>query len=142
MRHIHPSKSLANFLKIYLHKLIFNTDPVFPGLDSNESADVIKRRREIYKKLCASKEAYASKHPIPRLDVGTEVTIRYHSKAKPMTGTVIADDGSLTATVHKHNCHNQHETTRIPKRFLFVKRYSDAANLICFDEERFLEPIV
>ena len=109
------------------HQVIFNAKPIFPGMGPEENADIQKRRREIYDKIVKAKNAYASKNPIPVLAPGTQVTIRYHSKAKPMYGVVVADEGSLTATVRKFNVKNQHEVTRIPKRFLYITRYPTAA---------------
>ena len=105
------------------HKVIFNAKPVFPGLEPEENAAILDRRREIYDKIVASKEVYASKNPIPVLPVNTNVIIRYHAKARPMYGVVLEDDGSLTALVKKFGVRNQHEITRIPKRFLYLRRY-------------------
>ena len=105
------------------HKVIFNSRPVFPGMEPEENAEILDRRRQIYEKIVAAKEEYVSKKPIPVVPVGTLVYIRYHPKARPMFGIVLEDDGSLTCTVKKFHVKNQHTITRIPKRFLYTRRY-------------------
>ena len=112
------------------YQCVFNKKPFFPGIGSVEAEEIIKRRQEIVDRINASKQKYVNKNVIPRLAPGTEVNIRYHSKAPRIPGVIVSDDGGMTAVVKKVGVRNAHATTRIAKRHLWITKKANQANWI------------
>ena len=103
------------------YSVVFNKKPHFPGLDTVDSLEIENRRKEIHDKIIKNKEKYAHLNvKIKRLEPGTPVNIRYHSKAPRMPGVIVEDDGGLVAVVRKIGVKNAHAVTRIAKRHLWV----------------------
>ena len=103
------------------HAVVFNQNPSFAGVDFPVEPTVAERRKQIYSRITTSKAKYASpQREIPRLSPGTEVTVRYSSKAKPLKGVIVEDDGGLVAVVRREHRANQHKTIRVSKRHIWI----------------------
>ena len=118
------------------YSVVFNKKPLFAGLNKKENEELIKRRKEIVDRITESKQSYVNRNLIPRLAPGTEVTIRYHSKAPRMRGVVVEDDGGMTALIKKIGVKNAHASTRIAKRHLWITKQVNQVEMI---EQAFLQ---
>ena len=112
------------------YSVVFNKKPHFPGLNAEDSEFIEKRRSEIYDRIVKSKEKYAQKVKIPRLDPGTRVTIRYHSKAPRIPGIIVEDNGGMIAVVKKIGVNNLHAVTRVAKRHLWVTKVGKDGDIV------------
>jgi len=105
------------------YELVFNTSPNFEGLPESVSQSETDRRRIVTDRLIKSKAKYVSNKPIPRLEPGTLVNVRYGSKnkSKPFEAVVVEDDGSPVLTVaRKGERATRHNTIRIRKSHIWV----------------------